>query len=73
VAITHKIAASASDAAAITSESDDIIAGGQFQEWQAGGGGTYTYTLTSTEVNTVYYMYAQVKGAISHLYLTYAK
>ncbi len=73
MAITNKIAASASDAKAINDESDDIVPGGEFQTWIAGGGGSYTYNLSETESNTVYYMYALVKGAISSLELTYSK
>ena len=72
MAITDRIAASAADAKVITDDSPDVIPGGEFQTWQAGGGGTYTYTLTETKGGTVYYIYALVKGAVSSIELTYS-
>ena len=50
----------------------DFVAGGEYQSWAADGGGTYTYTLTDTVVNTIYYLYAHTKGGIATLELTYA-
>ena len=50
----------------------DYVTGGNLQEWDANGGGTYTYTLGGTAADTVYYLYAFKKGAIATLELTYA-
>ena len=73
IAVTNKIAASANDAKAITDESPDIVPGGTFQVWQPGGGETYIYKLSETNLNTVYFLYALVRGAVSTLELTYYK
>lgn len=50
----------------------DFVTGGEYQTWDANGGGTYSYTLTGTEANKMYYLYAHTKGAVSELELTYA-
>lgn len=49
----------------------DFVTGGEYQTWKHDGGETYTYTLPETEANKIYYIYAQVKGAIATLELTY--
>ena len=51
---------------------EDYVAGGACQKWDANGGGTYTYILGDTVADTMYYMYAYKKGAIATLELTYA-
>ena len=52
---------------------EEFVAGGEPQEWDSAGGGTYTYTLTETDLNTVYYIYTYVKGALASIDLTYEK
>jgi len=47
------------------------VTGGELQNWEPTGGGTYTYNLSGTENNTVYYLYALAKGAVATLTLTY--
>lgn len=47
------------------------VTGGELQSWEPTGGGTYTYNLSGTENNTVYYLYARAKGAVATLTLTY--
>ena len=71
IAITDRLAASVAEARAITDSSPDIVAGGEFQTWDPDGGGTYTYILSGTRPNTVYYVYALKKGGIGSLRLTY--
>ena len=70
--ITDSIAASAADAKAFNDDSDAVVSGGKSQLWDPNGG-TYTYELTGTEANKVYYIYAQVKGAVTSIELTYTK
>lgn len=45
-----------------SSDSGDYIAGGTTQTWSTTGS-TYTYNLTSTEANTMYYLYVTNKNA----------
>lgn len=71
IAVTDRIATSTAAAGALTDESDDIVDGGEFQTWVNAGGQRYTYTLSGTTANTVYYFYAKAKGAIANLTLTY--
>ena len=73
VYITNKVAESATAAGAVNNDSADVVSGGEYQMWAAAGGGKYTYNLTGTEVNTVYYIYAQAKGAVTRIDLTYDK
>ena len=73
MAITNKLAASTTDAGAITNDSDDIVKGGEFQEWDANGGKTYTYTLSGTVAGKMYYLYAKAKGGVAKFDLTYKK
>ena len=48
------------------------VSGGDLQTWAAGNNHeAYNYALSDTEGNTVYYLYAKVKGAVQTLTLTY--
>lgn len=48
------------------------VSGGDLQTWAAGNNHeAYNYALSGTEGNTVYYLYAKVKGAVQTLTLTY--
>lgn len=48
------------------------VTGGDLQTWAAGNNHeAYNYALSGTEDNTVYYLYAKVKGAVQTLTLTY--
>ena len=49
----------------------DFAKGGEYQTWANAGGESYTYTLSESVVNTVYYLYAHTKGAIGSLDLYY--
>lgn len=71
MAVTNSIVASADEAKALNGNGahETIVSGGGYQTWQKGG--TYTYTLSDTYANTVYYLYAAVKGNISSLTLGY--
>ena len=54
-----------------SSSSASYISGGAYQTWSTTGS-TYTYNLTSTSVNTVYYLYVTNKNAqVTSLELTY--
>lgn len=50
---------------------DAYMPGGQLQTWNPDGGETYTYSLSGTEPNTRYYIYAYAKGAVSSIDLIY--
>ena len=52
-------------------EASDYVTGGECQAWTVNGGGTYTYSLTDTTAETVYYLYAYKKGAVASLDLYY--
>lgn len=48
------------------------VTGGELQTWAAGNNHeAYDYELSGTANNTVYYLYAKVKGAVQTLTLTY--
>ena len=54
-----------------SSSSASYITGGETQKWSTTGS-SYTYTLTSTAANTMYYMYVTNKNAqVTQLVLTY--
>ena len=54
-----------------SSSSASYISGGAIQTWSTQGS-TYTYNLTSTEANTMYYLYVTDKNAqVTQLELTY--
>lgn len=53
-------------------ETPTYVSGGDLQTWAAGNNHeAYNYALSGTEGNTVYYLYAKVKGAVQTLTLTY--
>ena len=55
-----------------SASSPDYIEGGAIQTWSTTGS-SYTYTLTSTDANTMYYMYVTNKNAqVISLALTYS-
>ena len=48
------------------------VSGGSLQTWKPGNNHeSYEYSLSSTEGNTVYYLFAKIKGGIASLTLTY--
>lgn len=55
-----------------TGSTPTYVTGGDLQTWAAGNNHeAYDYTLSGTADNTVYYLYAKVKGAVQTLTLTY--
>lgn len=71
--ITNSLAANTGEAGAINDESACVVSGGGYQELEADGTGTLTYTLSGTEVGKQYFIYGRVKGAIGSIALTYVK
>ena len=48
------------------------VTGGDIQTWEPGNNHeSYDYSLSGTEGNTVYYLFAKIKGGIASLTLTY--
>ena len=54
----------------VNPEEGDIVGGGEIQTWETDKE-WYTYDLTDTEENTVYYIYCEAKGGWKTLELTY--
>lgn len=71
--ITNSIAKNTTEAGAITDDSECVVAGGGYQELEADGTGTLTYTLSGTQVSTQYFIYGRIKGAIGSIAVTYVK
>lgn len=55
----------------INAPDENFVTGGELYTYSATGGTVHTYDLTGTAGNTVYYIYAKIKGAIANLTLTY--
>lgn len=54
------------------SETPEVVTGGDEQTWAAGNyHQAYHYPLSGTSVNTMYYLYASVKGALASVSATY--
>ena len=73
VAASNSSGCSTATKVGITSSADEAsyIDGGAIQQWSTQGS-TYTYNLTSTDVNTMYYLYVTNKNAqVTSLTLTY--
>ena len=66
IGIVKSIATSAAHPA-----EDAYVSGGKLQTWEAAGGQEYTYSLSGTEPNTRYYIYAYAKGAVDRIDLVY--
>lgn len=64
--ITHTVTADN-----VNAPDENFVSGGELFEYAAKGGTVHTYDLSGTADNTVYYIYARVKGAIANLTLTY--
>ena len=64
--ITHTVTAEN-----VNAPDENFVSGGLLFEYAAKGGTVHTYDLSGTADNTVYYIYARVKGAIANLTLTY--
>lgn len=64
--ITHTVTAGN-----VNAPDENFVSGGELFEYAAKGGTVHTYDLSGTADNTVYYIYARVKGAIANLTLTY--
>ena len=64
--ITHTVTADN-----VNAPDENFVSGGELFEYAAKGGTVHTYDLSGTADNTVYYIYARVKGASANLTLTY--